>query len=146
MMIGYLPPQEQTGDCWCHESSTDLQARIARHCGAAATLSGSAIRPLCRHDFLETLRLLGTRRNDRRLRCADHARLMFPVHVSCPYEQWVAIVGLPEDLKNYKTPSMHTPVSVWKQSCIDGPVTCIGHVFQRGDGERWVTVVRVGMC
>lgn len=145
-MIGYLPPKKRAGACRYHESSDDLLARIARHCGAVASLSGSAIRGLCRHDFLKALRLLGTRRNDRRLRCADGARLMLPVHVSCSYQQWVATIGEPEDVKEFQTPSMHMAVAVWKQSCADGPVTCIGHLFQRPDGERWVTVVRVGMC
>lgn len=145
-MIGYLPPKKRTGACRCQKSSNDLQARIAKLSGTAATVSGSAIPVLCRHDFLEALRLLGTRRNDRRLRCTENARLMLPVHVSCSYEQWVTMVGKPEDVKEYKTPSMHMAITVWNQACADGPVACIGHLFERTDGERWVTVVRVGMC
>lgn len=144
-MIGYLPPRKRTGACRCRESTHDFQARIARHCGTMAPVRESATGALCRHDFLEALQLLGTRRSDRRLRCTENARLMLPVHVSCSYERWVAAVGEPEEVREYKTPSMHTPITVWRQFCADGPVTCIGHLFQRPDGERWVAVVRVGL-
>lgn len=145
-MIRYLSPKKRTGSCRMVKSSHEVPAAGAGFPAPVAAEDESGALLLSRADFMDALRRLGTRRNERRLRCADGARLMIPVHVSCAYERWAALVGPPESVHEYQTAALQMPVVVWKQQCVDGPVTCIGHLFERSSGERWVTVVRVGLC
>ncbi len=145
-MIRYLPPKKRSGAGRLRKPCAPFKTNQAKLYGAAATVSEPAPSRLSRGDFMEALQLLETRRGERQQHWADTARIMVPVHVSCPYERWVAFVGEPESVEQYKTSSAHVAVAVWKHRCADGPVTCIGHLFEQSSGERWVTVVRVGLA
>jgi hypothetical protein len=97
---------------------------------------------MTRADFLQALRRLDSARTQ----CPDHFRLMRPVYVNCSYDAWTAAMGEPEEVRQYRVGSMHGAIGVWKHHCADGPVTCIGHVFERSGARPWVIVMRVGLC
>ena len=35
------------------------------------------------------------------------------------------------------------PAKAWCYQCTDGPVTCVGHLFERCPGQQWMIVKKV---
>ena len=67
------------------------------------------------------------------------------LHLSCAYHTWVKVFGRPEALEKHRVGATHAAIHMWRHSCKDGPVTCIGQISERLPGMRWVVVTRVGL-
>lgn len=115
----------------------------ARTCGATGVRA--VHEPGSRADFLQGLQLLGARPEIRRLRNRRSTRLAVPVHVSCSRADWQDVFGEPECVEEVGLPSAQNSLYLWKHFCTDGPITCIGHLFVRWPGVRWVVVVRISL-
>jgi hypothetical protein len=101
--------------------------------------------PDSRGDFLQALQLLGAEPNISRLqRCRSTCRIM-RVHVSCSRDNWIEIFGEPECVEEIVVPSTKHVLNLWKHSCSDGLVTCIGHLFEQSPGVRWIVVTRIAL-
>lgn len=98
-----------------------------------------------RSDFLRALNHLGATPSTSRLLSEAINRQTLPVLVRCSYRSWTALLGEPQDVKEHRSPTMSRPIHIWQHDCIDGPVTCIGHLIRRSSGVRQVVVVRVGL-
>jgi hypothetical protein len=77
--------------------------------------------------------------------CGDRethqARIVF---FSRPYAVWERAFGPIEVISNHcSSTSGGLSVQVWKQPCSDGPVICVGHVFEHPSGVKWVLLVRL---
>lgn len=117
--------------------------RLASRTEAKTEPSSSAAPTQSRRDFLQSLELLGARPS----LCTasgEKARRTLPVLVSCSYGAWRRLFGEPQEVATHNVPSARETISVWRHSCTDGPVTCIGHLSERSPGVRWVILIRVG--
>jgi hypothetical protein len=66
------------------------------------------------------------------------------VFFSRPYAVWEHAFGPIEGISNHcSSTSRGLSVQVWKQPCSDGPVICVGHVFERPSGVKWIVLVRL---
>jgi hypothetical protein len=65
------------------------------------------------------------------------------VYLCCRYDQWLQAFGEPEAVSPGFDSAVGATVHTWRQPCVDGPVTCVGHLFEHPAGVRWVIVVRV---
>jgi len=99
-----------------------------------------------RSDFLRMLRQLGANpgvsycrfdAETREIRDIQH------VYLRCRYDQWVQAFGEPEVVSPGLDSAVGATVRTWQHQCVDGPVTCIGHLFEHPSGVRWVIVARV---
>ena len=97
--------------------------------------------PGSRGDFLQALHQLGAEPKIHRL----PTRLAMHVHVSCSQEHWTEIFGEPECVEEVVVPWGKHALHRWKHFCSDGPITCIGHLFERSPGVCWVVVVRIAL-
>ncbi|HUT90790.1 MAG TPA: hypothetical protein VMY37_14900 [Thermoguttaceae bacterium] len=95
-----------------------------------------------RNDFFRALKIVEAESSVRHLRAVNNVLSILPVHVLCPYETWVNVFGEPESVVEYHAPSARLAVKVWKHACLDGPVTCVGHICERFPGAWWVVLVR----
>jgi hypothetical protein len=99
--------------------------------------------PGSRRDFLQALQLLDSGLGVGQVQAKRRPFEVLPVHLSCPHETWARVFG---EMQGVDVPqsSADTPgIQVWEHHCTDGPVTCIGHLFERSPGVGWVVVVRV---
>ncbi len=94
---------------------------------------------------MQALRLLGAKLGFRRQINALSALLTAPVHVSCSRETWTTVFGEPDCIEAIGDSMAKDSLYLWKHFCTDGPITCIGHLFERWPGESWVVVVRVSL-
>jgi hypothetical protein len=95
-----------------------------------------------RANFLRALDLLGPDRGLDNWQPDSYQSV--PVYVGCPYETWVKVFGEPESVTEHREALTRLAVHVWKHHCKDGPVTCVGHIFENSSGSRWVIVFRIG--
>jgi hypothetical protein len=110
--------------------------------GAVECLSitdGHSAHDRSRADFLREIQSLGS---GRRSQPANSDIL--PVHVSCPYETWTNVFGEPESVIEYHEVPTRLAVQVWKHPCADGPVSCVGHIYEHPSGSKWVIAFRLG--
>ena len=105
----------------------------------------SVHRPGSREDFFQALGLLGAEPSIRRLAIRDGRHLAGRVHVSCSRETWNKVFGPPVCPEDYQSPGSNEPLHLWKHFCSDGPVTCIGHLFEQSPGMRWVVLMKVSL-
>lgn len=124
----------------CTESFAFRAARISR-----PNAFRRVHHPRSREDFFHALRLLGAEPSIRQLGINDSQHLVGHVHVSCSQETWNKVFGPPVDAEDYQDPQSNQPLHLWKHFCSDGPVTCIGHLFQQTSGVRWVVLMRVAI-
>ena len=96
------------------------------------------------HDFVHAVHVLGAGTNRGRIPLDVAARIL-RVHVGCPYDTWLKVFGEPENLEAMAADSGDLPLYVWRHACSDGPVTCIGHLYERTPGMKWVLAVRVSL-
>ena len=109
-------------------------------------LSGQPVR-FSRSGFLEKLTKLRAR-FIQRTGCPDcgdrEAHQTRIVFFSRPYAVWERAFGPIECISNHcSSTSGELSVQVWKQQCSNGPVICVGHVFERPSGVKWVLLVRL---
>jgi len=100
-----------------------------------------------RSDFLRMLRQLGANPGVSYCRFDTETREIRDIqHVClrCHYDQWVEAFGEPEVVSPAFDSTVGATVHIWQHQCVDGPVTCIGHLFEHPSGVRWVIVAR--MC
>jgi len=100
-----------------------------------------------RSDFLRVLRQLGANPGVSYCRFDAEAREIRDiqhVYLRCRYDQWVQAFGEPEGVSPAFNSTVGATVHTWQHQCVDGPVTCIGHLFEAPSGVRWVIVARVG--
>jgi hypothetical protein len=99
-----------------------------------------------RSDFLRTLGQLGARPGAGHCRCGAEGRKTRDIHhvyLRCRYDQWVEAFGEPEMIFPKFDAAVRTAIHSWQHPCVDGPVTCIGHMLEDPSGIREVIVVRV---
>jgi hypothetical protein len=62
------------------------------------------------------------------------------VSVSCPLDNWIALVGQPQHVHlQFDLPRAKWECS-WQQSLPSGPIRCLGHIFQKSSGINWIIV------
>jgi hypothetical protein len=123
-------------------SVESFTARAMRIVGARPALKGVPGNRN-RRDFIQALRLLEAEGQVEVFQIGEFLPRMVRTHVSCPSETWEGVFGVPEDVEQYSLSPSRSAVHVWRQTCATGPVRCIGHLFERSSGVRWVVVVRV---
>jgi len=94
-----------------------------------------------RADFLKILQALGAKVG--RLYVTTSRRRQYVACLSCAWETWSEILGEPQDISGHYDLLTHFPFQAWQQPVDDGTVTCVGHLFERAPGRRWVTLARV---
>jgi hypothetical protein len=109
------------------------------HAARASYVPGS------RRDFLQALELLGDGRTLEQLRNARSTQWSVRVHLSLPRAKWSEVFGEPQEVEEYRLEVAERPLHLWRHFCPDGPITCIGHLFDQPSGEPWVIVVRVSL-
>lgn len=109
-------------------------------------MNSPGLRSRSRSDFLRTLRQLGANpgvgycqfdAETRGIRDTRH------VYLRCRYHQWVQAFGELEAVSPEFDSAARATVHTWQHQCVDGLVTCIGHLFEHPAGVRWVIVARV---
>ena len=99
-----------------------------------------------RIDFLRMLREMGAKTGGSYCRFDAETleiRDIQHVYLRCRYDQWFHAFGEPEAVSPGFDAAVGAAVHTWRHQCVDGPVTCIGHMYQQPFGVRWVIVVRV---
>ena len=125
-----------------HEhSSASYTTRAAELTKIEPTLPVTA--PGSRRDFLQALLLLDSGLSFGQIQAKRSLFEVMPVHLSCPHETWAEVFGEMQGADAQESTADRPGVQVWEHHCTDGPVTCIGHLFDRSPGVGWVVVVRV---
>ena len=139
----------------CHPPVVHSGGAVNRACYTARALAlsggrmlanGRPCRPGTRGDFIQALEVLGKRLTKQEYHFKLHERAIEDEQVAllrCPYETWVGVFGLPENIQRSSTPSSLFPVQVWRYDCTDGRITCVGHQVNDLAGQCWVTFVRL---
>jgi hypothetical protein len=102
--------------------------------------------PQLRHaEFFAALRRLGARSGLPRTDNSStrRERQNCRVFVSCPQDLWIETFGKPRNITQHYDLAMHLSFQAWHQTSADGPLTCVGHLFERSPGVPWVTVSRI---
>jgi len=96
--------------------------------------------------FIKKLQSLGAR-VERFVTPSDHSGAFRPhlyaAFLSCDLETWIKTFGEPENVSEHYDLLTHVPFQAWQQPLFGDTVTCVGHLFERAPGRRWVTVSRV---
>jgi hypothetical protein len=113
----------------------------------AALVSGAegfhiAHEPGTRGDFLQALQQLGAEPKICRLQKSCNTRQIMQVHVSCSRDNWIEVFGEPEGIEEITVSSSKYILYRWKHFCLDGSITCIGHLFEQSPGVSWVVLMR----
>ncbi len=143
IMIGHLSPKERN-----HSSSASrapsppsLATRALKASGVRATLPLPP--PGSREDFLCALELLGARLVPRGGSSEERPRT-WAAHLSCPYRTWVRVFGPPQDVQWSHKGGNRVPLCAWTHEYAGRSLTCVGHLFERSPGKRWVLLARLG--
>jgi hypothetical protein len=123
------------------KSCSSYAARASELTRTEPTLPITA--PGSRRDFLQALQLLDSGSSVGQVQIKRSRFEVLPVHLSCSHETWARVFGEMQDVDAPQSPADHPSVQIWEHQCTDGPVTCIGHVFERSPGLGWVVLVRV---
>lgn len=94
-----------------------------------------------RAGFLKLLQALGAKVG--RLYGTTSRHRQYVACLSCEWETWIEILGEPQDVSDHYDLLTHFPFQAWQQPVGDGVVMCVGHLFERAPGRRWVTLARV---
>ncbi len=122
-------------------SSSSYTTRASELTRAEPTLPVTV--PGSRRDFLQALQLLDSGLSVRQIQAKRTLFDVMPVHLSCPHETWAEVFGEMQGDDAQESAADNPGVQVWEHHCTDGPVTCIGYLFERSPGVGWVVVVRV---
>jgi len=99
-----------------------------------------------RSDFLRMLRQWGADPGVSYCRFDAETREIRDIQhicLRCRYDRWVEAFGEPEAVSPEFDSAVGAAIRTWQHQCVDGPVTCIGHLFEHPAGVRWVVVARV---
>jgi len=111
-------------------------------CHVAADFDASAVPPGSRADFAHAVAILTAGES------VDHGAADFQdcgvmeTFLSCPYETWLEVFGQPCKVTDCAS-ATQLPVQGWEHRCKDGPVRCVGHLYERPSHDRWAVVARV---
>jgi hypothetical protein len=99
--------------------------------------------PQSHDEFIRRLRQLGASVGT--VSCVLRPRIssvqvVRPVFASCSLQTWTRTFGAPEGITDEQDVLGPSAYQVWEQRCGEGPVTCMGQVFNRGTGPAWVIV------
>ena len=107
----------------------------------------------CAHDgrfsrdgFLQALRLIGATGGVTYCHTLVGQPGTEEVHsgfLSCPRKVWVQAFGELENVVHREDPGTRSPPDAWCYECTDGPVTCVGHLFERCPDQEWMIVKKV---
>jgi len=106
----------------------------------------TAVQKGSRGEFLHTLRAQGAQLSLNYYRYDGEAggvRHLQHIFLRCRREDWVQAFGEIAATPLGRDPKSGSLVYTWQQECIDGPVTCIGYLYEHPEGMAWVVVVRV---
>jgi len=101
-----------------------------------------------RKQFLQTLEQLGGKFDFSYYHSAGNTRGIDEVHsgfLSCSLDTWVCHFGEPEEITEHCEFAVHLPLQCWEYRCTDGPVKCVGRLFERWPNGSWVIVTRVSI-
>jgi len=142
-MIRHLSPKERNHSASVSRASlsSSFSARALKASGVNGSLP--LPRPGSRQDFLRALELLGARLL-RRGGSSEERPRTFAAHLSCPYRTWVRVFGEPQDVEWSHNAASRVPLCVWTHEVGGGSLTCVGHLFERSPGKRWVLLTRLG--
>jgi hypothetical protein len=146
-MLGQLPAEEPIEAVYRASvpSLEGFMAKALKISGKTASALGKTLAYRRRRDFVRALNILGATSKFYRLGSNDPLPRTVPLHISCPYQTWIKVFGRPEDVEKHSAGATPLGIHLWKHSCNDGPVTCIGQISERLPGLRWIVVVRVGL-
>lgn len=101
--------------------------------------------PLSRAEFVERLETLGAKMAPQNAAAGGSGPAwMRVVHFSRPYDVWKRSFG---ELRPVQQGSSTAPkaqaIQTWEYSCSDGPVLCIGQLYERSPGLPWVNMIRL---
>jgi len=99
-----------------------------------------------RGEFLNTLRAQGAQLSLNYYRYDSEAggvRQLQHVFLRCRREDWERIFGEINATSLGRDPKSGSLVYAWQQECLDGPLTCVGYLYEHPAGVAWVAVVRV---
>ena len=111
-----------------------------------ASVSGKELRT--RKQFLETLEQLGGKPGVSYCRSAEDTSEIDEVHagfLSCSLDTWKCHFGEPESISEHREFAIRRPLQCWEHQCADGPVECVGRLFERWPDGPWVIVMRVSI-
>ena len=65
--------------------------------------------------------------------------------LSCSLDTWKCHFGEPESISEHREFAIRRPLQCWEHQCADGPVECVGRLFERWPDGPWVIVMRVSI-
>ena len=74
---------------------------------------------------------------------ASSQRRPYAAFLSCELETWIEAFGQPQAVSQHYDLLTHVPFQAWQQPFDGRMATCVGHLFERHPGRRWVTLARV---
>jgi len=101
-----------------------------------------------RKQFMQTLEQLGRKPGVIYRHSAGDAHEIDEVHtgfLSCSLDTWVRHFGEPESITEHREFAVRRPLKRWEHQCADGPVKCVGRLFERWPDGPWVIVMRVSI-
>jgi len=101
-----------------------------------------------RRQFLQTLEQLGGKPGVSYCHSTGDARVTDKVHsgfLSCSLDTWVRHFGEPENVTEHREFAVRLPLQYWEYQCTDGPVKCVGRLFEHWPDGSWVIVMRVSI-
>ena len=117
----------------------------ARSC-YVASVNGKELRT--RKQFLQTLEQLGGKPGVSYCNSAGDARKIDEVHtgfLSCSRNTWEYHFGEPRSIAEHREFAVRLPLQSWEHQCADGPVKCVGRLFDRWPDGPWVIVMTVSI-
>jgi hypothetical protein len=123
------------------KSSSSYATRASELTGTVSSLPVAT--PGSRRDFLQALQLLDGGLSVGQIQAKRSLFEVLPVHLSCPHETWATVFGEMQGVDAPHSAADNPNIQIWEHRCTDGPVTCIGHLFERSPGVGWVVLVRV---
>ena len=101
-----------------------------------------------RKQFLHTLEQLGGKPGVSYCHSAGNPREIDEVHtgfLSCSFGTWLRHFREPESITEHHEFDVRQPLQCWEHQCADGPVKCVGRLFDRWPDGPWVIVLRVSI-
>lgn len=112
-----------------------------RHTAPPPLQLGCAI---SRHDFIDSLRLLGARMNvSRPCRVGAVEGETQEISLNCPRDVWERVVGPPRNIVCHYSPSRRGLYHSWEHCWTGGSVKCFGCLFERAANSHWLFLSRV---
>ena len=102
---------------------------------------GSAV---SRHDFVDSLRLLGARLDVPHLvEVGKQPCEQQEVSLNCSRETWERVIGPPRNIICHYSPTKRGLYHSWEHHWVGGSVRCFGCLFERAADSHWLFLSRV---